>query len=62
MENSLAQLDYRVYRLARLLSEHLNLAELIAVSAGSLEEEPLAPAECSACWAGSGANKRDPVG
>ncbi|MGY2716451.1 hypothetical protein ACVW01_001224 [Thermostichus sp. MS-CIW-19] len=25
MENSLAQLDYRVYRLARLLSEYLNL-------------------------------------
>ncbi|MFS8860171.1 hypothetical protein [Synechococcus sp. B60.1] len=48
-ENNLIQLDYRVYRLARLLSEYLNLGELIAVSAGSLEEEPLAPAECSAC-------------
>ncbi|MFS8867890.1 hypothetical protein [Synechococcus sp. H65.1] len=49
MENHSIQIDYRVYRLARLLSEYLNVGELIAVSAGSLEEEPLAPAECSAC-------------
>lgn len=48
MENSLAQLDYRVYRLARLLSEYLNLGRLIAVSAGSLEGEPLAPPQFSA--------------
>ncbi len=33
------QLDYRVYRLARLLGEHLDLGELVAVSAGSLEEK-----------------------
>ncbi|MFS8854218.1 hypothetical protein NW844_01945 [Synechococcus sp. H55.2] len=38
MDNSLAQLDYRVYRLARLLSEYLNLGELIALSVGSLQE------------------------
>jgi hypothetical protein len=39
MENGLMQLDYRVYRLARLLGEHLDLGELVAVSAGSLEEK-----------------------
>ncbi len=49
MGNNLAQLDYRVYRLARLLSEYLNLGELIAVSAGSLEGEPLAPISFSSC-------------
>ncbi|MFQ3612626.1 MAG: hypothetical protein SNJ68_02780 [Cyanobacteriota bacterium] len=38
MENSLVQLDYRVYRLARLLSEHLDLGELVSVSMGSLNE------------------------
>ncbi|MEN9224971.1 MAG: hypothetical protein Q6L60_04805 [Thermostichus sp. HHBFW_bins_43] len=38
MENSLMQLDYRVYRLARLLSEHLDLGELVEVSTGSLGE------------------------
>jgi len=38
MDNSLVQLDYRVYRLARLLSEHLNLGELIALSVGFLQE------------------------
>ncbi len=38
MENSWVQLDYRVYRLARLLSEYLNLGELIALSVGSLQE------------------------
>ncbi len=48
MENNLALLDYRLYRLARLLSEYLNLGELIAVSTGSLEEEPLAPTRFSA--------------
>lgn len=32
------QLDYRVYRLARLLSEHLDLGELVEVSTGSLGE------------------------
>ncbi len=36
------QLDYRFYRLARLLGEHLDLGELVAISAGSLEEELLA--------------------
>ena len=49
MENNLAQLDYRLCRLARLLSEYLNLGELVAVSTGSLEEEPLAPTQFSAC-------------
>jgi hypothetical protein len=49
MGNDLAQLDYWVYRLARLLSEYLNLGELVAVSTGSLEEEPLAPTQFSAC-------------
>ncbi len=39
MESSLTQLDYRFYRLARLLGEHLDLGELVAISAGPLEEE-----------------------
>ncbi|MFQ3585485.1 MAG: hypothetical protein SNJ85_11265 [Cyanobacteriota bacterium] len=36
MEHSLVQLDYRIYRLARLLSEYLDLGELVSVSTGSL--------------------------
>ncbi|MEN9231646.1 MAG: hypothetical protein Q6L68_12135 [Thermostichus sp. DG02_5_bins_236] len=48
MENSLVQLDYRVYRLARLLSEHLDLGELVLVSMGSLNEaEATAPTKLS---------------
>ncbi len=39
MKSSLTQLDYRFYRLARLLGEHLDLGELVAISAGPLEEE-----------------------
>ncbi|MGQ9837523.1 MAG: hypothetical protein ACUVRV_06075 [Cyanobacteriota bacterium] len=41
MENSLVGLDYssyQVYQMARLLSEHLDLGQLLSVSAGSLAE------------------------
>ncbi|MCF2972026.1 hypothetical protein L1047_12555 [Synechococcus sp. Nb3U1] len=54
MENSLVRLDYRVYRLARLLSEHLELSGLVSVSAGSLNEteatEAAAPTEPALIW------------
>ncbi|MFS8875134.1 hypothetical protein NW840_06300 [Synechococcus sp. R5-13] len=40
MKSSLVQLDYRVYKLARLLSEYLELGKWVALSAGSLGEEP----------------------
>ncbi|MEN9201657.1 MAG: hypothetical protein Q6K80_09235 [Thermostichus sp. DG_1_6_bins_120] len=38
MKNPLAQMDYRVYRMARMLSEHLELGELLSVVVGSLDE------------------------
>ncbi|MFS8817228.1 hypothetical protein NW813_07335 [Synechococcus sp. R55.6] len=74
MKSSLVQLDYRVYKLARLLSEYLELGEWVALSAGSLGEEPsgnehqawlgrfsayLSESEQGSC---PGVGERDPVG